>query len=371
MIKDNWRECRERYTAFWGNRRVDRPPVFFDSVGPYGHPMYRGVGYDYTRYGEDVAALRAAYLSVWEARAACRDDAVPCISPQLGGVIEAAFWAGEIEWGTEVANLSPHHPFAEIEDLGSIRFDPANRYYARLMRELVFLSDAAAGAYGVNAEASLSITTTISQLIGAERYLLAAYDEPEGVRALAERVTDQLVSLLAEVRKCTPHPDGGTCHRWLNYWNPGWGFWFSEDDSILLSPGIYNDLYRDLDARLCASSPCTSLHWHSGGMHLTEAFAGLPGLRMVQISFDPSGGGFGPAAVDAMVDRLASFVGRGGKVCFQMGYDADIVRQVFRRMDPSSCMFYFGAARDLAGADATVLEIERLARAARGKASGA
>jgi len=57
MLKHNWAEVRDRYLAFWRGENLDRPPVIFDTIGAWRHPMYNGAGYDYTKYGEDIAAL--------------------------------------------------------------------------------------------------------------------------------------------------------------------------------------------------------------------------------------------------------------------------------------------------------------------------
>ncbi len=67
-LKHNWNEVRDRYRAFWRGERLDRPPVIFDTVGAWRHPMYRGAGYDYTRYGDDIAAFCRDFRAVWEAQ---------------------------------------------------------------------------------------------------------------------------------------------------------------------------------------------------------------------------------------------------------------------------------------------------------------
>jgi hypothetical protein len=55
IFKHNWSETADRYRAFWRGEKLDWPPVIFDTVGAWRHPMYNGVGYDYTKYGEDIA----------------------------------------------------------------------------------------------------------------------------------------------------------------------------------------------------------------------------------------------------------------------------------------------------------------------------
>ena len=193
--KPDWPEAAKRWEAFWRNEPLDRPPVIFDTIGAWRHPMYNGAGYDYTKYGEDIAAFCRDFRAVWEARAAVPDDTVPCIAPQMGGAIEAALLAGDIEWGPELSVLKPHNPLETCADLGAMCFRRDNPYFQRLCRETAFLAGQSQGAFGVNIEASMSLTTTISQLRGGTQFMFDVMDRPEKVRALAETVMAALLAL--------------------------------------------------------------------------------------------------------------------------------------------------------------------------------
>jgi hypothetical protein len=341
MLKQNWQEVRDRYQAFWRGEPLDRPPVIFDTVGAWRHPMYNGAGYDYTKYGEDIAGFCRDFRAVWEARAGVPDDTVPCIAPQMGGAIEAALLAGEIEWGKEMSVLSPHNPLDPCTDLGAIGFRRDNPYFQRLCREVVYLAGQSRGEFGVNIEASMSLTTAISQLRGGTQFMFDMMDRPETVRSLAEAVLEALLAMQSEVLRLNPLADG-TAHRWLNYWHPGTGFWFSEDDAVMFSPEMYRDLFLDLDIRLCAGVDIAVAHWHTAGLHLVPALLEIPNLRMVQLSPDPNGPEF-----KKVLAACRTIVETGRKVCFQIGYDESRIRQIFAALPPQACLFYFGYARDI------------------------
>ena len=360
MLKNNWNESVARYRAFWAHQPVDRSPVFFGAVGPYDNPMYNGAGYDYQKYGEDIESYCQDYVRVWEARVDCHDDTIPCITPEMGGAHIAAMWAGELDWGREMAHLKPHNPLADVKRLADITFDPSNGYYRRTLREVAVLSSLARGRYGVNLEPDLSVTTTISQLRGGTQFCLDVLDDPEGLRAFAERITDQMISLYAEVDRIIPRPAGGTCHRWLNYWNPGRGFWFSEDDAIMMSPAVYRDMFLDLDRRLCASTDYPVLHWHTGSLHLVDEFLKIEDLRMIQISPDPNG-----PSLEDVLNACQRMEAVGCKILFQAGYDESFVEAVFAKLRPDSCMFYFGSANSIDHANAIVHNLERLCQSCR------
>ena len=363
MLKRDWREAQDRYRAWWGNEPVDRPPVVFDTIGAWRHPMYNGAGYDYTKYGEDIAAFCRDYRDVWEARADVPDDTVPCIAPQMGGAIEAALLAGQVEWGKELSVLTPHNPLADCADLRAIRFRRDNPYFARMCRELEFLSATSSGAFGINVEASMSLTTTISQLRGGTQFMFDAMDRPDEMRALAEAALEALLALQAEVVRLNPLDDG-TAHRWLNYWHPGTGFWFSEDDAVMLSAEMYRDLFLDLDIRLCAGVDVAVAHWHTVGLHLLPVLLDIPTLRMIQISFDPNG-----PDLETVLRACRPVADSGRKLCFQTGYSREFVEQVFRALPPDACMFYVGYARDATEAERIIGEVACLARARRSQAA--
>ena len=317
LLKHNWAEVRNRYRAFWRGEPLDRPPVIFDTIGAWRHPMYNGAGYDYTKYGEDVAAFCRDFRAVWEARAAVPDDTVPCIAPQMDGAIEAAY-----------------------------------------------LAEQSCGEFGVNIEASMSLTTTISQLRGGTPLMFDVMDRPDAVRALAEEVLEVLEALLAmqaEMARLNPLPDG-TADRWLNYWHPGTGFWFSEDDAVMLSVAMYRDLFLDLDMRLCAGVETAVAHWHTVGLHLIPELLEIPNLRMIQLSPDPNGPDF-----ETVLAACRRIVDAGRKVCFQIGYDENRIRRIFAVLPPEACLFYFGYMGDVRECEEILGAVSRLAK--KGKAS--
>lgn len=355
MLKKNWLEVQDRYRAFWRNEPVDRPPVIFDTIGSWCHPMYNGAGYDYTRYGTDITTFCHDFRAVWEARADVPDDTVPCIAPQMGGAIEAALLAGDIEWGEELSMLTPHNPLEKCEDLRGIRFRFDNPHFTRIRRELEYLSAASHGDFGINVEASMSLTTTISQLRGGMQFMFDVMDRPNEVRALAETALEALLALQAEVVRLNPLAEG-TAHRWLNYWHPGTGFWFSEDDAVMLSAAMYHDLFLDLDMRLCAGVDIAVAHWHTVGLHLLPSLLEIPNLRMIQLSPDPNGPDF-----ETVLAACRTIVETGRKVCFQIGYEENRIRQIFATLPSDACMFYFGYANDARDAGRIVGEVARLA----------
>lgn len=356
MLKQNWPEVAARYRAFWNATELDRPPVVFDTIGLWQNPMYHAVGYDYTKYGEDIAAFCRDYRAVWDTRADVPDDTVPCIAPQYGGAYEAALLAGDIAWGTEVSTLTPYNPLADSPDLRTIHFQRNNPYFTRIQRELAYLAGESHGDFGINVEAGMSITTTISQLCGGTQFMYGVMDRPDEVRALAEEALKALLGVQAKVLRYNPLPDG-TAHRWLNYWHPGTGFWFSEDDAVMLSAEMYRDLFLDLDIRLCVGVDIAVAHWHTAGLHLLPVLLDIPNLRMIQLSFDPNG-----PEVATVLHACRPFADSGRKLCFQTGYSTEFVAQAFKVLPAEACMFCFASANDAADAARIIKEVATLAK---------
>jgi len=221
---------------------------------------------------------------------------------------------------------------------------------------VTFLSKHAATDYGVCYDGGMSITTAISQLLGGTRFMFDLYDDPDGIRHFAEHVTDILISLHSKVNELTPKPAGGSCHRWINYWNPGRGFWFSEDDAIMMSPEMYREIFLDLDVKLCASTDMPALHWHTAGLHLIPELIKIDNLKMIQLAPDPNGPGF-----DEILEFCKIIVASDIRVCFQMGYDQDKVRKIFNTLPSDSCLFYLSYADSFCEANRILIEIEKMA----------
>ena len=354
MLKDNFNESIDRYKAFWNHEKIDRSIVILDMAGEYINPMYNGSGYNYQKYGKDIKCFCQDYIDVWEKRRSVIDDTIPCVSPQYGGAIEPAFFGGEIYWGTEVASLEPYHPYEGISDYGNIKFNHNNQYYARVIAETKIVSAMADGRYGVNYDQTNSITTTLASLIG-ESYMMDIYDKPDQVKALANRICDLLIQLQTDINEIIPHPAGGTCHRWLNYWVPGSGLWFSEDDAIMLSPAMYNEFFLELDTKLCNSCEYPVVHWHTGALHLVDELLKIDNLKMIQFSFDPNG-----ADLATVIKECKKITEAGKKVLFQMAADKQQVSQILNNLDYNSCMFYFGGLDTIETANNAVKMVEIL-----------
>ena len=354
MLKDNYNESIDRYKAFWAHEKIDRAIVLTDMYGKLQHPMYNGSGYNYQKYDEDIERFCDDFVDIWKKRASIADDSIPCISPQHGGAIEPAFWGGEIQWGTEVASLKPYHPYEGIKDYSTINFDPDNKYYSRLIREIKQLSEMADGRYGVNFDASNSITTTIAFLVG-ESYMMDLFDKPGDVSSLANKICNLLIDIQTTANDIIPHPDGGTCQRWLNYWVPGSGLWFSEDDAIMLSPEMYNEFFLELNTKLCNACDYPVVHWHTGAIHLIDELLKIDKLKMVQLSFDPNG-----PDLETVIDACKRIEKAGKKICFQETFNEHQLKDVFKNIDYNSCMFYCGGLETVEAANDNVKLIEKL-----------
>ncbi len=92
---------------------------------------------------------------------------------------------------------------------------------------------------------------------------------------------------------------------------------------------------------------------HGGRSALLE----IPNLRMIQLSLDPNGPDF-----DTVLTACRPIVESGRKVCFQIGCDANQIRQLFAVLPPESCLFFFGYAKDAREGERILGEMRRLAR---------
>jgi len=355
ILKGNAGESIQRYAAFWRNERIDRPPVVFDIVGPHGHPTYdagpeMGVAYHPEKYENDLEGFCRDYERMWEARVNCRDDSIPCVEPMTADVFGSGWTVG----GRQVNRRAPRGALAQVR-LDEIAADAESEQLESALQQVSYVAQQSRGRFGVNVD-GMTTTAMISKWRGGTQFMYDIVDDPKGVRALAERITQHCLQVQAKVDGLLPRPEGGTCHGWLYYWNPGRGFWFQEDDAIMVSPRTYRDLFLDLDRAICNSTDHAAVHWHSGMLHLLDELLTIENLRLVQISIDPNG-----PPIESMLETCQRIEAAGKKAGIQCQPEKDFVKLVFSKLRPGSCLFFFNRIGSIAEANDFVAWLERTA----------
>ncbi len=96
-----------------------------------------------------------------------------------------------------------------------------------------------------------------------------------------------------------------------------------------------------------------------GGFTLIELLNRAASRKQIPISLSPDPNGPDFETVLAACRRI---VDAGRKVCFQIGYEENRIRQIFAALPPESCLFYLSGAKDLQESEQFLQGIEKLTR---------
>ena len=112
------------------------------------------------------------------------------------------------------------------------------------------------------------------------------HDAPEQVQALMRYCADAIQWLEREQRRIVPMTMGGSVI-W-GTWVPGRAIFMSEDVNDLSSAAVYAEFGQPYTAQIAAAMGGAWLHHHAKGLHLHQAIADSPDLRLLEISRDPN-----------------------------------------------------------------------------------
>jgi|GEM_PF-40425 len=248
------------YFAFGSN---DKPQDYFDN--PESMWRYQAGGYE-----RHLARVD--------------DDMVPYFMPWFGtGVLASAFGC-EIRRGQQdddpaVAGPCIHAP----ADAAALRLPVPGR--AGWMPRVLDAIDYAAseGDLPVGLTDMQGPLDTLGLMCGQAQLYQWMYSEPRMVHDLMELVTTAFIDW-ARLQKAHIGEPLDASHGLQGVFSPGIGIWESDDDLVLLDPGLYREFVAPYVARILTAFGGGSVHFCGNGLHQVETLEALPGLKVVNNS---------------------------------------------------------------------------------------
>ena len=140
---------------------------------------------------------------------------------------------------------------------------------------------------------------TLGLMCGQAQLYQWMYTEPRMVDDLMELVTTAFIEWV-RVQKTHIGEPFDSSHGLQGVFSPGIGVWESDDDLVLLDPGLYREFAAPYVDRILSAFGGGSVHFCGGGLHQLETLAAMPGLKVINNS--PLGGF---AAFGALKRRLS------------------------------------------------------------------
>ena len=212
------------------------------------------------------------------------DDMVPYFMPWFGtGVLASAFGC-EIRRGQQdddpaVAAPCVHSP----ADAAALRLPEAGRagWMPRVLDAIDYAMSE--GDLPVGLTDMQGPLDTLGLMCGQAQLYQWMYSEPGMVHDLMELVTTAFIDW-AQVQKAHIGEPLDSSHGLQGVFSPGIGIWESDDDLVLLDPGLYREFVAPYVARILTAFGGGSVHFCGNGLHHIETLEALPGLKVVNNS---------------------------------------------------------------------------------------
>ena len=278
-FKPNLAEAAERMQRLWDLLDpLDRVPVCI-SVPYTSEHKRKADGTFFSRPGDYLDGMEAKFA----AQARVPDEFFPMVHPQYGHALISALCGSPIRAAAETVWSVPI-----LNDLGAadrLRLDWDNEWGRRFREDCDLMLDRAKGRYTVGTYEVEGVSDTMTALFGAEKLLYAFYDDPDGVRRLATRVTDLLIEFGQWNWQNIGAPQdvvGGEVCDW-SLWMPANSCATTEDASVSFSTGMYREIIKEHNHRLSAAFTRTLMEVHKEGNHQIQEFGDVEGISMLTI----------------------------------------------------------------------------------------
>ena len=213
------------------------------------------------------------------------NDYIPTLNLNFGyGVHSAYFTGAEVIMGKETSWTKPW--LADWDMLDDLHHDENNLWFQRIMEGYRYLKEFQDGDYTISGLANAGPGDMANAIRGDELFL-DLYDEDAPVHRLMDLCADAAIWLEESIHKIIgPQLKGGAVT--ANCWFPGYCPYISEDFSDLCSAELYEKFGRKHTQKIIDHFGGGYIHHHAKGAHVHQAMASLPGLSLLEQSWDPN-----------------------------------------------------------------------------------
>lgn len=235
QYKPDWREARQRMTAWWEGKKTDRALARIQVPKKHVRPAYD------TRLPQKFADPDTVFrnLELLLTSTYWAGEAFPVHQVYLGAMFMCTYFGCEPKFHKGGAWYSS--PFTCWEDIADLDFDPQNRWY-RFVSDLTAQSARRAqGRYLTSVSGISASFDLFVELCGAEETLVAMSEKPAEVKRVRDRIIewgkqtyDERYGLVA------PFQEGSIDG--MGIWAPGRVRYVQCDLCAMISPQMFDDL---------------------------------------------------------------------------------------------------------------------------------
>ncbi len=233
---------------------------------------------------EDFVEAQRHYL---EQASAVGDDLLRAAMPFASlPWMEAALGCSVVSTNAQFASQSH---LSGIEAYEPVVFDAANPWVRKYMEFLDVYSRAFDGEYPIGQSVLRGVSDLFAALFGPEQAVLLLMTQPEA----ADPVLRDLNAFLEAFYHCQmahlPEFAGGHVIGQYELWAPGSVARIQEDNASLLTPDLYREHLKPLNAHLAENWDYTLMHIHASAIFMLDELLDIKGIRVFQVSKDEGG----------------------------------------------------------------------------------
>jgi hypothetical protein len=177
-------------------------------------------------------------------------------------------------------------PFLEdLAQLSKIAPPEESPWLTLLLESTRHLVEESGGRYQVAQCLQRGPIDLASALMGHSEMCFAVYDDPTGLRALAELCTKAFIEVAKAQNEIIPELNGGGCTP-FGVWAPGSVVKTQCDVSSSVSAQLYEDFFFPYEVEICKSFDYSVVHLHSGYLHTVDVLLKDKYPSAIQVSLD-------------------------------------------------------------------------------------
>jgi len=212
------------------------------------------------------------------------NDYVPAMNLNFGYGVHSAYFSGApVIMGNDTSWTRPF--LTDWSMLGNLRMGETTYWYRKIMEGYKYLVKMQDGDYAISGFANAG-PGDMANAVRGDALFTDLYDAPEEVHSLMGKCSDAAIWLEESIARLVgAGPAGGSVT--ANCWFPGSAPYISEDFNDLCSPAQYEQFGRRYTRKIIDHFGGAYIHHHAKGAHIHGLIANLPGLKMLEQSWDP------------------------------------------------------------------------------------
>jgi uroporphyrinogen-III decarboxylase len=209
------------------------------------------------------------------------DDYIPYLMPWYGvGVIPHLFGCDIKFFKTDDPACSSHG-VKELKEIRKLMIPDfkSNELSKKVLDTIRFFRESSSIPVGItDMQSTLDCAALI---VGYENLFYWMNDNPEDINYLFEVITDTLIEWV-KIQKQYNGEKMDFANGLINVKTPdGIGIWFSDDDAVILSPGLYKKFVVEKYRKLFGAFGGGMIHWCGNANHQIENFLNIKPIRAV------------------------------------------------------------------------------------------